>query len=130
MDNVKRSVREEYVQSDGARFWTATQGQGEVLVLLHGGPGASDQLQAVADMVATLFRCIATNSAAAGDRRAVRRTRLNAGLMISKGCGIIGSIPSGLSMVIPSVRNLRSPMPLLSPHGYARSSTCRVCPPF
>jgi pimeloyl-ACP methyl ester carboxylesterase len=51
MDNVERSAREEYVESDGACIWTATQGQGEALVLLHGGPGGSDQLQPVADMV-------------------------------------------------------------------------------
>ena len=56
MDDVARSVREEYVQSDGARFWTVTQGRGEALVLLHGGPGGSDQLQAVAEMVDDLVQ--------------------------------------------------------------------------
>ena len=53
---MKRSVREEYVQSGGARFWTGTQGRGEALVLLHGGPGGSDQLQTVADMVDDLVQ--------------------------------------------------------------------------
>lgn len=53
---MERSVREEYVESDGARIWTATQGQGEALVLLHGGPGGSDQLQPVADMADDLVQ--------------------------------------------------------------------------
>jgi proline iminopeptidase len=56
MDKVRRSARDEYVEFDGARIWTATQGQGEGLVLLHGGPGGSDQLQPVAEMVDDLVR--------------------------------------------------------------------------
>jgi len=53
---MKRSVPEEYVQFDGARFWTATQGRGEALVLLHGGPGGCDQLQPVADRLDDLVQ--------------------------------------------------------------------------
>ena len=57
MDKVGMSVREEYVEFDRARIWTATQGQGtEALVLLHGGPGGFDELQPVADMVDDLVR--------------------------------------------------------------------------
>ena len=44
-------MHEEYIECDGARIWTATQGKGEALVLLHGGPGGYDQLQPVADML-------------------------------------------------------------------------------
>jgi proline iminopeptidase len=49
-------VNEEYVESDGASLWTATQGVGEGLVLLHGGPGGSDQLQPVAEMIDDLVQ--------------------------------------------------------------------------
>lgn len=49
-------VYEEYVESDGASLWTATQGLGEGLVLLHGGPGGSDQLQPVAEMIDDLVQ--------------------------------------------------------------------------
>jgi proline iminopeptidase len=49
-------VNEEYVESDGASLWTATQGLGEGLVLLHGGPGGWDQLQPVAEMIADLVQ--------------------------------------------------------------------------
>jgi len=44
-------MHEEYIECDGARIWTVTQGKGEALVLLHGGPGGYDQLQPVADML-------------------------------------------------------------------------------
>jgi proline iminopeptidase len=54
-------VREEHVQVDGARLWTATQGpdqgpeQGPALVLAHGGPALCDNLGPVADMVGDLL---------------------------------------------------------------------------
>lgn len=48
-------AREEYVQVDGARLWTATQGAGPALVLAHGGPAICDNLGPVADMVSDLL---------------------------------------------------------------------------
>lgn len=45
------SINQEYVECAGARIWTATQGQGEALVLLHCDPGGSDQLQPMAEMI-------------------------------------------------------------------------------
>ncbi|HEY3144094.1 MAG TPA: alpha/beta hydrolase [Acidimicrobiales bacterium] len=44
--------------SDGARFWTVTQGRGELLVLCHGGPGLWDGLGPVAAMVDDLVRVV------------------------------------------------------------------------
>lgn len=41
----------EEVQVPGARLWTISQGVGVPLVLCHGGPGLSDNLGPVADMV-------------------------------------------------------------------------------
>jgi proline iminopeptidase len=42
---------EEHVEVAGATLWTATQGDGVPIVLCHGGPGLSDNLGPVADMV-------------------------------------------------------------------------------
>lgn len=56
MDRPEGFAREEYVEFNGARIWAATQGHGEPLVLLHGGPGGSDQLQPVAEMVDELVQ--------------------------------------------------------------------------
>lgn len=50
------SFHEEYVDLEGARIWTATQGGGEALVLLHGGPGGHDQLGPVADLLDDLVQ--------------------------------------------------------------------------
>ncbi len=50
------SFHEEYIDLEGARIWTATQGGGEALVLLHGGPGGHDQLGPVADMLDDLVQ--------------------------------------------------------------------------
>lgn len=42
---------EEQIDVPGASLWTASQGAGVPLVLCHGGPGLSDNLEAVAEMV-------------------------------------------------------------------------------
>ena len=44
------------VEVEGASLWTETQGAGVPLVLCHGGPGLSDNLQPVAAMVDDLAR--------------------------------------------------------------------------
>jgi proline iminopeptidase len=55
--SINESIKEsspyydEYVDLEGARIWTATQGSGEALVLLHGGPGGHDQVGPVAEML-------------------------------------------------------------------------------
>ncbi len=49
----------EYVRVPGARLWTACQGSGPSVVLLHGGPGMWDYLGPVAGMIddlATVYR--------------------------------------------------------------------------
>ncbi len=49
----------EYVSVPGARLWTACQGSGPAVVLLHGGPGMWDYLGPVAAMIddlATVYR--------------------------------------------------------------------------
>lgn len=51
------SAGEETVElEDGARLWTVTQGAGRPLVLCHGGPGGTDALGPVAEMVTDLAR--------------------------------------------------------------------------
>ncbi|HJS95420.1 MAG TPA: alpha/beta fold hydrolase [Solirubrobacteraceae bacterium] len=44
------------VEVEGASLWTETQGAGVPLVLCHGGPGLSDNLQPVAARVDDLAR--------------------------------------------------------------------------
>ena len=44
-------AREEFVDVGGARLWCDTSGSGDPLVLLHGGPGAADNLGPVAQLV-------------------------------------------------------------------------------
>ena len=44
-------IREEMVVVPGGQLWTATSGTGIPLVLCHGGPGAYDYLEPVAQMV-------------------------------------------------------------------------------
>ena len=49
----------EYVDVSDATLWTARQGSGPPLVLIHGGPGLWDYLQPVAEMIddlATVYR--------------------------------------------------------------------------
>jgi pimeloyl-ACP methyl ester carboxylesterase len=47
-----RNVREEAVAVRGATLWTVTTGQGsDAVVLCHGGPGLSDNLEPVASMI-------------------------------------------------------------------------------
>jgi proline iminopeptidase len=51
---MRRDVQEEAVELvavPGATLWTASQGAGIPLVLCHGGPGLSDNLGPIADMV-------------------------------------------------------------------------------
>lgn len=45
------NARIEYVPVPGARLWTARQGRGPAVVLLHGGPGMWDYLGPVAGML-------------------------------------------------------------------------------
>jgi proline iminopeptidase len=48
---------EEFVDvDDGARLWTSTQGSGRPIVLCHGGPGGTDNLSTVADMISDVVR--------------------------------------------------------------------------
>jgi proline iminopeptidase len=44
-------AREAFVEVNGARLWTARQGRGPSLVLLHGGPGLWDDFDGLATMV-------------------------------------------------------------------------------
>ena len=46
---------EEHIDVGGPRLWTARQGSGPPLVLVHGGPGLSDYLGPVASMLADRF---------------------------------------------------------------------------
>jgi proline iminopeptidase len=48
------AFREVYIQANGSRFWTVQQGEGIPLVFCHGGPGACDNLQPLAEMIADL----------------------------------------------------------------------------
>jgi proline iminopeptidase len=48
-----------YVETPGARLWSARRGQGPALVMLHGGPGLWDYLEPVGrpvEDVATVYR--------------------------------------------------------------------------
>lgn len=47
---------EEMVDVDGARLWTATEGEGRPVVWCHGGPGGTDLLEPAAAMVADIAR--------------------------------------------------------------------------
>ena len=48
-------MREEAVAVRGATLWTVTTGQGsDAVVLCHGGPGLSDNLEPVASMIEDL----------------------------------------------------------------------------
>ena len=52
-------VEIEYVEVPGATLWTARQGSGPPVILLHGGPGLWDYLGPVAEMIdylATVYR--------------------------------------------------------------------------
>ncbi len=52
-------VRENYINSNGVRIWTAVEGSGVLLLLCNGGPGCCDYLGPVAAMamdVATVIR--------------------------------------------------------------------------
>lgn len=53
------SASEDYVTINGARLWTARQGAGQPIVLLHGGPGLYDYFDDLASMiddVCTVYR--------------------------------------------------------------------------
>jgi len=65
IDKVKNSLHNgmemcqaQIIPIHGARLWTALQGQGQPLVLCHGGAGAYDYLKPVADMVADVCRIL------------------------------------------------------------------------
>ncbi|MDQ6730547.1 MAG: alpha/beta hydrolase [Actinomycetota bacterium] len=47
-------IREEFVEVPGGRLWSATLGRGVPMMLCHGGPGAYDYLQPVAELVEDL----------------------------------------------------------------------------
>lgn len=51
-------MQETHVNSNGAKIWTASQGQGIPLILCNGGPGCCDYLGPVADMVDDLAQVI------------------------------------------------------------------------
>jgi proline iminopeptidase len=42
---------EAFVDANGASFWTATRGEGDPVLVLHGGPGLCDYLEPVAEML-------------------------------------------------------------------------------
>lgn len=61
MSNLPETMPEtiEYVEVPGATLWTARQGSGPALVMLHGGPGLWDYMGPIAGMVddlATVYR--------------------------------------------------------------------------
>lgn len=49
---------EEVVTDDGCRLWAGAVGQGEPLILCHGGPGLWDMFEELADMLAPRLRVI------------------------------------------------------------------------
>src|SRR5205809_1103300 len=51
-------ARERLIESNGVKLWTARQGYGVPVALLHGGPGACDNLAPVADMIDDLAECL------------------------------------------------------------------------
>jgi len=46
-------MRYEYVQANGVRLWTVTQGEGDPIVLCHGGPGLWDYLEPLGEALST-----------------------------------------------------------------------------
>ena len=44
-------MTEQFVEIEGARLWTISQGEGFPVMLCNGGPGCADYLQPVADMM-------------------------------------------------------------------------------
>jgi proline iminopeptidase len=51
-------ARERMVDTNGVKLWTAHQGFGVPVALLHGGPGACDYLAPVAEMIDDLAECL------------------------------------------------------------------------
>jgi proline iminopeptidase len=51
-------ARERIIESNGVKLWTARQGYGVPVALLHGGPGACDYLAPVAEMIEDLAECL------------------------------------------------------------------------
>jgi proline iminopeptidase len=49
------AVRTQFVPVGAATLWRQTSGQGRPLVLCHGGPGMSDNLEPLAQMVEDLM---------------------------------------------------------------------------
>lgn len=54
MEEQPGAARTQFVPVDAATLWTQTSGQGRPLVLCHGGPGRSDNLEPLARMVEDL----------------------------------------------------------------------------
>jgi proline iminopeptidase len=51
-------VSEAFVESDGVRLWTVSQGVGDTVMLCNGGAGCCDYLGPVAVMIDDLCRVI------------------------------------------------------------------------
>lgn len=51
-------ARERMIQTNGVKLWTARQGFGVPVALLHGGPGACDYLAPIAEMIEDLAECL------------------------------------------------------------------------
>jgi proline iminopeptidase len=50
--------RERMIATNGVKLWTARQGYGVPVALLHGGPGACDYLEPVAEIIEDLAECL------------------------------------------------------------------------
>jgi proline iminopeptidase len=51
-------MTENYIQSNGARIWTAVQGSGVPILLCNGGPGCCDYLAPIAAMIDDIAKVI------------------------------------------------------------------------
>jgi proline iminopeptidase len=51
-------ARKRLIETNGVKLWTAHQGYGVPVALLHGGPGACDYLEPIADMIEDLAECL------------------------------------------------------------------------
>ena len=51
-------VTEAFIESDGVRLWTVSQGVGDPVVHCNGGPGLADYLEPVAAMIDDFCRVI------------------------------------------------------------------------
>src|SRR5215467_9111056 len=120
-------MHEEYIECDGARIWTVTQGRVRRLSYCTVDRVGTISFSPWPTCWMTLFWYIGTNSAAVVDRKVVRHTQCNAGCMIWNSYERIGDTPDGLSLAIPSGPSLRLLMLPLFPLGREASSTCPAC---